>query len=178
MLPKDGERVKLDEDRIKHWMGQGALPTDRVLRFLAEAGIAERSARSNPNKAEPGQKAQERLAAAKKAEEESRRPRPPKLPKPPRLLPKPLPRRPRPKSLPPRKPRPSSFPVQTGSVFRGTAYLRRPFSFWGTVQPEPRRLAGHEPIGDAGHHARSDAGGGEARIGGRWVGRGVHPGPG
>jgi len=71
MLPKDGERVKLDEDRIKHWMGQGALPTDRVLRFLAEAGIAERSARSNPNKAEPGQKAQERLAAAKKAEEEA-----------------------------------------------------------------------------------------------------------
>lgn len=71
MLPKDGERVKLNEERIKHWMGEGALPTDRVLRFLAEAGIAERAARSNPNKAEPGQKAQERVAAAKKAEEEA-----------------------------------------------------------------------------------------------------------
>ncbi|MGY6708014.1 MAG: 30S ribosomal protein S16 [Rhizobiaceae bacterium] len=69
MLPKDGERVKLNEERIKHWMGEGALPTDRVLRFLDQAGIASRPARSNPKKAEPGQKAQERLAAAKQAEE-------------------------------------------------------------------------------------------------------------
>ena len=71
MLPKDGERVKLDEERIKHWMSQGALPTDRVLRFLDQAGIALRPERSNPKKAEPGQKAQERLAAAKQAEEEA-----------------------------------------------------------------------------------------------------------
>lgn len=71
MLPKDGERVKLNEDRIKHWMSEGALPTDRVLRFLAEAGIAERPSRSNPKKAEPGQKAQERLATQKQAEEEA-----------------------------------------------------------------------------------------------------------
>jgi len=71
MLPKDGERVKLNEERIKHWMGEGALPTDRVLRFLDQAGIAARPARSNPKKAEPGQKAQERVAAAKKAEEEA-----------------------------------------------------------------------------------------------------------
>ncbi|MFN4273147.1 MAG: 30S ribosomal protein S16 [Aliihoeflea sp.] len=71
MLPKDGDRVKLNEERIKHWLSQGALPTDRVLRFLDQAGIASRPARSNPKKAEPGQKAQERLAAAKKAEEEA-----------------------------------------------------------------------------------------------------------
>ena len=71
MLPKDGERVKLNEERIKHWMSQGALPTDRVLRFLDQAGIASRPERSNPKKAEPGQKAQERLAAAKQAEEEA-----------------------------------------------------------------------------------------------------------
>lgn len=71
MLPKDGERVKLDEERIKHWMSQGALPTDRVLRFLDQAGIASRPERSNPKKAEPGQKAQERLAAAKQVEEEA-----------------------------------------------------------------------------------------------------------
>lgn len=71
MLPKEGERVKLNEDRIKHWMSQGALPTDRVLRFLDQAGLAARPARSNPKKAEPGQKAQERLAAAKQAEEEA-----------------------------------------------------------------------------------------------------------
>lgn len=70
-LPKDAERVTLKEDRIKHWLDRGALPTDRVLRFLDAAGLAKRPARSNPKKAEPGQKAQERLAAAKQAEEEA-----------------------------------------------------------------------------------------------------------
>ncbi|MBO6718726.1 MAG: 30S ribosomal protein S16 [Rhizobiaceae bacterium] len=72
MLPKDGERVKLNEERIKHWLDNGALPTDRVLRFLDEAGIAKRPARNNPNKAQPGQKAQERIAAAKQAEEDAK----------------------------------------------------------------------------------------------------------
>ncbi len=38
LLPKDGgERVKIDADRVKHWMDHGALPTDRVARFLDEA---------------------------------------------------------------------------------------------------------------------------------------------
>lgn len=70
MLPKDGARVELNEERIKHWMEQGAKPTDRVLRFLDEAGIAKRPARNNPNKALPGKKAQERLDEAKaKAED-------------------------------------------------------------------------------------------------------------
>jgi small subunit ribosomal protein S16 len=71
MLPRDAERVKLNEDRVKHWMDQGALPTDRVLRFLDQAGLAKRPARNNPTKAQPGKKAQERLAAAKQAEEEA-----------------------------------------------------------------------------------------------------------
>ncbi|MBX9453888.1 MAG: 30S ribosomal protein S16 [Mesorhizobium sp.] len=69
MLPKDGERVKLNEERIKHWLANGALPTDRVARFLDEAGLAKRDARNNPSKAQPGKKAQERVAAAKQAEE-------------------------------------------------------------------------------------------------------------
>ena len=72
MLPKDGERVKLNEERIKHWLSNGAVPTDRVLRFLDEAGIAKRPTRSNPNKALPGKKAQERLDAAKQAEEDAK----------------------------------------------------------------------------------------------------------
>ncbi len=72
MLPKDGERVVLNEERIKHWLANGALPTDRVLRFLDEAGIAKRDARTNPNKAKPGKKAQERIDAAKQAEEEAK----------------------------------------------------------------------------------------------------------
>jgi small subunit ribosomal protein S16 len=70
-LPKDGERVKVDEDRVKHWLGHGAQPTDRVLRFLDAAGLAKREARSNPKKAEPGKKAQERAALVKKAQEDA-----------------------------------------------------------------------------------------------------------
>jgi len=72
MLPKDGERVKLVEERIKHWLANGAQPTDRVLRFLDTAGLSKRPARNNPSKAEPGKKAQERVAAAKQAEEEAK----------------------------------------------------------------------------------------------------------
>lgn len=61
LLAKDsGERVKLDGDRAKHWLGVGAQPTDRVARFLDAAGIRERAARNNPKKAEPGEKAKER----------------------------------------------------------------------------------------------------------------------
>ena len=62
LLAKDSpERVKLDTDRIQHWLGVGAQPSDRVLRFLDAAGIRERSARNNPKKAEPGEKAKERI---------------------------------------------------------------------------------------------------------------------
>ena len=71
LLPKDGERVKIDADRAKHWLGNGAQPTDRVLRFFDEAGIAKREARNNPSKAEPGKKAQERAALLKKAQEDA-----------------------------------------------------------------------------------------------------------
>lgn len=69
MLPEDVERVRLNEERIRHWLQQGARPTDRVLRFLDQAGIAKRPERSNPTKGLPGKKAQERIAAQKQAEE-------------------------------------------------------------------------------------------------------------
>ncbi len=74
LLAKDSaERVVLNVERIEHWLSKGATPTDRVLRFLDAAGLAKREARNNPNKAKPGQKAQERVeekaaAAADKAE--------------------------------------------------------------------------------------------------------------
>ncbi len=65
LLPKDAEgRVTLNEERIKYWIGHGALPTDRVLRFLDSAGIMKRDARNNPNKAKPGKKRLEREAEA------------------------------------------------------------------------------------------------------------------
>lgn len=62
LLAKDNpDRVKLDEDRAKHWLSVGAQPSDRVLRFLDAAGIMERQPRNNPQKAEPGEKAKERV---------------------------------------------------------------------------------------------------------------------
>jgi small subunit ribosomal protein S16 len=61
LLAKDSpERVKLDHDRISHWLSVGAQPSDRVARFLDAAGLKERAARSNPNKGKPGEKATER----------------------------------------------------------------------------------------------------------------------
>jgi len=65
ILPKnDPKRVTLVTERIQHWISKGAQPTDRVLRFLDAAGLAKRTARSNPQKAVPGKKAQERTGAA------------------------------------------------------------------------------------------------------------------
>lgn len=61
VLAKDDEnRVRLVEDRVRYWLGVGAQPTDRVARMLDKAGIKERTATVNPNKAEPGKKAKER----------------------------------------------------------------------------------------------------------------------
>ena len=72
LLPKDNkDRLVLDIERAKHWLGHGALPTDRVARFLVEAGAWTRKARSNPEKAKPKAKAQERLEAARIAAEEA-----------------------------------------------------------------------------------------------------------
>ena len=83
LLAKDSpERVKLDADRAKYWLSVGAQPSDRVLRILDAAGVKERAARNNPKKAEPGDKAKERVEekaekvkaaeeAAKAAEEEA-----------------------------------------------------------------------------------------------------------
>ena len=73
LLSKDSaERVIFDADRVNHWLGVGAQPTDRVLRFLDAAGILERAARNNPKKGEPGEAAKERAEekAAKIAEAE------------------------------------------------------------------------------------------------------------
>ena len=70
LLAKDSEdRIRMDVERVKHWLAQGAQPTDRVVRFLEAAGIIEKKTRNNPVKAEPGKKAKERAAekAAKEA---------------------------------------------------------------------------------------------------------------
>jgi len=71
MLAKDDEkRIILIEDRIKHWISQGARPSDRVSRFLEAAGMAEAPTRNNPNKGKPGQKTLD-LIEEKKAKVEA-----------------------------------------------------------------------------------------------------------
>jgi len=73
LLAKDNEqRLNLDLDRVKHWLGEGAKPTDKVLRFLDEAGILKREPRNNPNKAKPGKKAQERLEEKAQKEQDAK----------------------------------------------------------------------------------------------------------
>ena len=55
LLPKDKkERVGLEAERIKYWLGQGAQPTARVARILGENNIIPMPANANnPNKAIP-----------------------------------------------------------------------------------------------------------------------------
>jgi len=62
LLAKDNEeRVKMDVDRIKHWLSEGAQPTDRVSRMLEAAGVVDKKTRSNPIKGKPGKKADDRV---------------------------------------------------------------------------------------------------------------------
>jgi len=81
MLPKDSEdRVKMDMERVKHWLSKGAQPTDRVSRMLEAAGELPKKDRSNPKKGTPGKAAQaradERAEKAKAAEEAANAPAP------------------------------------------------------------------------------------------------------
>ena len=58
----------LKEDRIKHWLGVGARPSDRVARFLGAADLIKVPARSEQTKQHlPKAKAQERAKAAEEA---------------------------------------------------------------------------------------------------------------
>jgi small subunit ribosomal protein S16 len=65
LLPKDNEtRLKLDLEKVKAWMAQGAQPSDRVMRFLDAAGVAKRKPRNNPQKAIPRKERGKEGAAA------------------------------------------------------------------------------------------------------------------
>ncbi len=65
ILPADhADRVRLQNERITHWLSEGALATDRVARFLGRAGLAPMPAfREQPIQAAPKKKAQERAKA-------------------------------------------------------------------------------------------------------------------
>jgi small subunit ribosomal protein S16 len=69
MAKDNADRLKFDIEKAKAWMAKGATPSDRVSRFLDEAGVMKREARNNPEKSKPKKKAQERAAAAAKAAE-------------------------------------------------------------------------------------------------------------
>ncbi len=79
LLPKDSEdRVKIDVERAKHWLSVGAVPSDRVARFLDAEGLIKREVRNNPKKGEPGANAKARIeeraekaAAAEEAKKEA-----------------------------------------------------------------------------------------------------------
>ena len=68
LLPKEKtERLKLDLDKVKAWMAKGALPTDRIMRFLDEAGVMKRPKRNNPEKAIPRKERKAKAEEAAKA---------------------------------------------------------------------------------------------------------------
>jgi small subunit ribosomal protein S16 len=68
MLPRDhADRLKIDLEKAKVWLAKGATATDRVHRFLSDAGVVKAATHNNPNRAKPKKKAQERAAAAAKA---------------------------------------------------------------------------------------------------------------
>lgn len=73
MLAKDDEnRLTFVKDRIEYWISVGAKPTDRVARFLLTIGIGDWKHGNNPNRAKPGQKAQERVAEKAQAVEDAK----------------------------------------------------------------------------------------------------------
>jgi small subunit ribosomal protein S16 len=70
LLPKEKtERLKLDLDKVKAWLAKGALPTDRVLRFLDQAGVMTREKRNNPERAIPRKERKALKEASEKAKE-------------------------------------------------------------------------------------------------------------
>ena len=65
LLPKDhADRLRFDIDKAKAWMAKGATASDRVHRFLSDAGVVEKRIHNNPQKMQPKKKAQERAKAA------------------------------------------------------------------------------------------------------------------
>lgn len=65
LLPKDqADRLKFDLEKAKAWLAKGATPSDRILRFLDEAGIMKREPHNNPEKAIP-RKERKAMAEAK-----------------------------------------------------------------------------------------------------------------
>jgi small subunit ribosomal protein S16 len=74
-MPKDSDaRVQIDAEKAAEWMKKGALPTDRVARFLSQIEVDGKPLFTwkngeNPNKGKPGKKAEERVKERAEKEE-------------------------------------------------------------------------------------------------------------
>ena len=69
MVAKDNDqRLVVNAERITHWLGLGAQPTERVQKLLSTVSLAEPvKMREQPKKAAPGKKRAEREAEAAEA---------------------------------------------------------------------------------------------------------------
>jgi small subunit ribosomal protein S16 len=62
------DRVVLNKDRVQHWLGAGATPSERVARFCAQAGLMTLPERPPQTKQpQPKKKAVERAQAQAQA---------------------------------------------------------------------------------------------------------------
>lgn len=66
-------RLRFDIEKAKAWIAKGAVPTDRIMRFLDDAGVMKRPERKNPTKAIPRK---ERKAMAEEAAKAAAAPKP------------------------------------------------------------------------------------------------------
>ena len=62
LAANDEKRVVLNKERIEHWIKMGAIPSDRIARMLAAAGMgAKPEWRESPKKSAPKAKTVERI---------------------------------------------------------------------------------------------------------------------
>ena len=69
MVAKDNDqRLVVNGDRVKHWLGLGAQPTERVQKLLSAVSLTDPvELREQPKKSAPGKKRAEREAEAAEA---------------------------------------------------------------------------------------------------------------
>lgn len=72
LLPKDGKRLTVNEERAKHWLSVGAQPSERVAKLFADINLVEKPDFANKpqktrKKADKTTRAEKRAAAAEEA---------------------------------------------------------------------------------------------------------------
>ena len=69
LLPQDhAQRLVIDADRVKYWLGIGALPTERLEKLFSNLGLVKAPVvHEQPKKSAPKAKAVERMKAKEEA---------------------------------------------------------------------------------------------------------------